>query len=56
MNTLFLFAININIIFFEFFLCKLDISFSALIDELLLIDLSSHWGVKYKLFKRWLGK
>ena len=41
-NTLFLFAIDVNIVFFEFFFGQLYIAFRTLVNELFFVDLGGH--------------
>jgi hypothetical protein len=43
-GTLFLFAIDVDIVLFEFLLCQLNVAFCALVDELLFVDLGGHVG------------
>jgi hypothetical protein len=40
--TLFLFAVDVDIVFGEFLLSQLNISFGALVNELLFVDLGGH--------------
>jgi hypothetical protein len=42
MGTLFLFAVDVDIVLYEFLCSQLHIALCALVDELFFVDLGSH--------------
>lgn len=44
-GTLFLFAVDVDVVFGEFFSGELDVALGALINKLLFVDLGGHGGI-----------